>query len=60
MKTIAEQERHLIERTMALCDGNKVQAALLLGISRKTLERRLKDFATVDNLANPQCPSNRL
>ncbi len=42
--TIAEAERQLILRTLQLCDNDKEKAARVLGISRRTLYRRLKEY----------------
>ena len=39
---LAEVERDHIERTLAACDGNRSEAARLLGIGRNTLARKLK------------------
>ncbi len=39
--TLQEVEDLLIERTLALTGGNRTQAALLLGMGRRTLQRRL-------------------
>jgi two-component system response regulator AtoC len=41
---IAEVERRLIAATLAHCDGSKVKAADLLGISVKTLYNRLNSY----------------
>jgi DNA-binding NtrC family response regulator len=38
---ISEVEQILIKKTLALCDGNQVQAANLLGINRMTLRKKL-------------------
>lgn len=41
---IAEAERRLILATLAACDGKKEKAALVLGISVKTLYNRLHEY----------------
>ncbi len=40
--TAAEAEGRLIEKTLELVDGNRTRAAELLGIGRRTLQRKLK------------------
>ena len=35
-------ERNMIREALSLCDGNKLHAASMLGVSRQTLQRRLK------------------
>ena len=42
--TIREMERMLIERTLESTDQNRTRAAQLLGITRKTLQNKIKDF----------------
>ena len=42
---IAAMERELIAATLERCEGNKRQAAKLLGVSLKTLYNRLNDYA---------------
>jgi len=41
---IADLERDEIDRVMKVCEGNKTEAAKMLGISRKTLWHKLKDI----------------
>lgn len=43
-KSLAEVERAHIERVLADKDGNVTQAAIALGIDRRTLQRKLKAF----------------
>jgi len=44
--TLAELEKEAIQRTLRYAQGNKVMAARLLGISPRTLYRRLKEDKT--------------
>jgi DNA-binding NtrC family response regulator len=37
-------EREVVRQTLLLCDGNVTQAAKRLGISRRTLQRKIKEF----------------
>jgi DNA-binding NtrC family response regulator len=43
--TLDELDRRYIDRTIKRLDGNKAQAALLLGLDRRTLYRRLARYA---------------
>lgn len=45
---LKESERDLIMRTLELCGGNRTKAASQLGISRRTLLRRLRAYETSD------------
>ena len=42
--SIQEAERLLIERTLEATGGNRTQAADLLGITRKTLQNKIKEY----------------
>ena len=42
---IADVEKHLIQATLEHCDGNRGEAAQMLGISVKTLYNRLKAYS---------------
>jgi transcriptional regulator with PAS, ATPase and Fis domain len=53
--SLAHAERSLIGATLELCDGNKRQAAQILGVSLKTLYNRLNEYKTP--VSGPQ-PSN--
>jgi DNA-binding NtrC family response regulator len=46
--TLAELEREYIERVLAEEGGNKTRAAQRLGLDRKTLYRKLEDYARSD------------
>ena len=37
-------EREMLERTLNQCNGNRTQAAKVLGISRKTIQNKIKEF----------------
>jgi transcriptional regulator with PAS, ATPase and Fis domain len=41
---IADLERLAIQDTLSRCDGNRTRAAALLGIGRRTLQKKLKQF----------------
>lgn len=43
ISSMAEMEIQHIRKALNFCDGNKTQAALLLGIDRKTLREKLKE-----------------
>jgi two-component system response regulator HydG len=42
--TIREAERMLIEKTLAATEGNRTRAAQMLGITRKTLQNKIKEY----------------
>ncbi|MCF8031801.1 MAG: sigma-54 dependent transcriptional regulator [Desulfarculaceae bacterium] len=42
--TIREAERLLIEKTLAATEGNRTRAAEMLGITRKTLQNKIKEY----------------
>jgi DNA-binding NtrC family response regulator len=44
-KTLAEMERGHILDVLKLCDGNRVQAAKMLGIDRVSLWRKMKSYS---------------
>jgi two-component system response regulator AtoC len=41
---LQEMEKHLIVKAIKHCDGNKTEAARLLGLSRRTLHRKLNEY----------------
>ena len=45
-QSIGEVERRLIMATLEQCDGDKKEAAKILGVSVKTLYNRLNEFKT--------------
>lgn len=47
IKPLWLQEKHIIERTIRLCDGNIVEAANKLGISDSTIYRKRKQWGNV-------------
>jgi DNA-binding NtrC family response regulator len=47
---IEDLERMAVDRALRVCDGNRTRAARLLGISRDTLYRRLKERESKGNL----------
>ncbi len=44
LRTLAEVEREHVERVLAACGGNQVEAARRLGIARNTLWRKLRGY----------------
>ncbi len=50
LPTMETLEHELLRRALRLCDGNIVQAAKLLGLSRATIYRRLDRFGGKDEL----------
>ncbi len=44
---LREVEVPLINLTLALCEGNQIKAANLLGINRNTLRKKIKDYDLV-------------
>ena len=53
VKTLADLERDAILGTIRILDGDKLQAAKLLGIGKTTLYRKLKEYGIVDPLREP-------
>ena len=51
--TLAELEREFIERVLGDEAGNKTRAAQRLGLDRKTLYRKLDEYAKADGVAAP-------
>ena len=47
--TLGEVEERLIEETLDLTSGNKVAASRILGLSRRTLQRRAHSSPDVRN-----------
>ena len=46
--TLNDNERKLIEDALRRCGGNRTKAAQMLGISRRTLHRRLQEYSLTD------------
>ena len=44
LQTLAEMERGLIARALTVCNGHKGRVCTALGISRPTLERKLRKY----------------
>jgi two-component system response regulator HydG len=42
--TVEEEERHLIQQALKETEGNRTRAAQKIGISRRTLHRKLKEY----------------
>jgi DNA-binding protein Fis len=42
--TIREAERRLIELTLQATGGNRTRAAEMLGVTRKTLQNKIKEY----------------
>jgi two-component system response regulator HydG len=53
VKTLADLERDAILGAIRTLDGDKLQAAKLLGIGKTTLYRKLKEYGIVDPLREP-------
>jgi two-component system response regulator HydG len=43
-KSLKEMEKAMIMRTLQETDGNRTHAAEILGISRRTLQLKLKEY----------------
>src|SRR5439155_21578439 len=56
--TLAELEREFIERVLEDEAGNKTRAAQRLGLDRKTLYRKLDEYAKADGRARPSTPGD--
>jgi len=49
--TIEEAERNLIEATLRRADNNKTRAAMILGITAKTMHAKLRKYRSMDEVA---------
>ncbi|MFO0809857.1 MAG: sigma-54 dependent transcriptional regulator [Gemmataceae bacterium] len=49
-KPLAEVERYYLERALDLCDGNREDAAKMLGIGERTLYRCIQDWKLQDKV----------
>ncbi len=45
---LKEVEREIIIQTLADTEGNRTQTARILGISRKTLQNKLKEYGITE------------
>jgi DNA-binding NtrC family response regulator len=52
-ETLSELERTIALRTLQQCGGNRTRAADILGISVRTLQRRLKEWDYHDEITRP-------
>ena len=54
--TLAEVEKLLIRQTLARVTANRAEAAKILGISRRSLQYKLKQYGLLDSVtpAGPQ------
>jgi two-component system, response regulator FlrC len=52
-RTVAEVERDLILETLKHCLGNRTRAALVLGISIRTLRNKLNEYAAAGATVPP-------
>ncbi|HTM08374.1 MAG TPA: sigma 54-interacting transcriptional regulator [Verrucomicrobiae bacterium] len=53
IRTIEDAERQVVEQAMRQADNNRAKAAALLGISQRTLYRKLAKFASDETSAAP-------
>jgi two-component system response regulator HydG len=49
-RTLSEIERHYIERTLEMTQGNREEAARILGIGERTLYRDIQDWKLQDKI----------
>ena len=54
MKTLADLEREAILGAIRALNGDKLQAAKLLGIGKTTLYRKLKEYGIADPLQDEE------
>jgi len=54
--SLGDAERLLIERTLAMTQGNRQQAAAILGIGQRTLYRKIKEFGLGGATDAPDAP----
>lgn len=58
--SIKEANRNMIIATLGAAGGNRTLAAKKLGISRRTLHRKLREFAVKENVKNPDKTESKL
>jgi DNA-binding NtrC family response regulator len=51
-RPLSELEREAIMSTLEMTDGNRTETARLLGISRRTLQYKLKEYGLTDKSGN--------
>jgi two-component system response regulator HydG len=49
-RPLAEVERYYVEKALELTDGNRVEAARMLGIGERTLYRQMQDWKVTDGI----------
>ena len=58
-RPLAEVERYYIEKALKLTDGNREEAAKMLGIGERTLYRKIQDWKLQDRIKEALAASGR-